>query len=1471
MKSRLTIFPMVDESHSQIDEQQKRLDALDANPDDNKIVFGTKDYADTYIQKVDDFQDFVKESDVPDELKTQQFEDVAKFLKGVDTGTSAFIEQLTGALTIQLSDFREEVTLLEFALKTRHEVKRGDTVSKIVENKLGIKWKDDPARFFAGVRFLQDKRQDPGCVLTIQDGKVKWEAGPSDPNHLDMGEYFVTEGLSAVTTGTSADADWYLGFSSSAPYERALRREMSSYVQAADAGASAVVAAQTVEEARAAADSASDAAEAAEGAAADLGTAQQVVAHEAEAVGEAAEDALAALESDVTELESPDDVPTAHVLGGDDDLDLADSDPDQLEPFTMDSREQPTGFGRLFEDNDFERVVGQYTLEQQMEMIADASESHELSEQQQLRLEQLDLMASALNTYLDLLENPTRGTRFVFWLAKIFTGEDNFEKATMFLRDTLSQNVPEWSSTLMNDPSVSLESLMKRHVGGSGKSLFDAFASARTPILFTDVTTREDLLVQHGQMALSLRQSTEYEAARLLMEDALEEEFAAGREKLNEEERRAAREEAVRTVSSQASKLNVEALWTEQGLSTSDQEEIIRRLVDAEQKRLMNAKVAESFLEDGNFQRPEKLELWKQYKDMLDPQGEFFNLTDEHAHAALREVLINAGLIIVSGGVASVGRMAATKGLSLAARALIGSARLAQIERGLVASGRAGQSLLRVGGLTGKAAGLAFEGFLFEATHLGLQGEWLLSQEDWVQRTIMSAATLGAFKFAGGVGARANATLTRYVTRVPDASLRAGVQHLLVAGHTEVAAMLMIGAVQKGYVSLSEGEKMEWDWTEELIHAYVAISALKINAGAISSAKKAFSPPPGGAPSRAPRRSWSEIREARRLPRESEEIRMPETVEAARESPFDVLEIVDKVPKVTDVAPEVRAEFRASIEGAENSGLGHFFRFESMGQAESVLSNNSRHVKDLRAVLRGENELPADLIGTSWQLIDAYRDAQNVAEKRIVIEKAVQLLDKRIEKINEGMEIFKLDEELRLGIESARESWAERLKGAEAPSEALLHEISAYTPEIAGNRYQELLATIRIHEDFINKYRLGIDMSSSKSLKDGITSDRSLRDHFIGTDSGAERVVIAEKSLENIKHQVDALGDRIEVLARERYAQEGLDLTSDQIRTIVRRHPQNYMEAMEIYRQMPKKAKELDEMGLKDCAEELLNFDNEFSRVDGALLSTPEYRLAYAERLRNLSPLELKWYRERPRKLPEQGSPDYDATAFELKNFTADFVSEHVLPALIQQNVPLEILVQQIHTWQTRGSSAQLEILGSSNEGYDISGRYREVRVRVGDYTCPPPARVPEMMRAFSTQVESFSRQMEAARATMDPKAYEQAVVRYAAFVQQRFVDIHPMRDGNGRTSRMLYEYIVVKHLGPESRYRRIPMDKRSGEEPTMHGTLQDYNGDFQRKYLLEDDLLSRRLQEQTFDEMLTDFEAFGRQIQYLVDQVPST
>ena len=70
------------------------------------------------------------------------------------------------------------------------------------------------------------------------------------------------------------------------------------------------------------------------------------------------------------------------------------------------------------------------------------------------------------------------------------------------------------------------------------------------------------------------------------------------------------------------------------------------------------------------------------------------------------------------------------------------------------------------------------------------------------------------------------------------------------------------------------------------------------------------------------------------------------------------------------------------------------------------------------------------------------------------------------------------------------------------------------------------------------------------------------------------------------------------------------------------------------------------------------------------------------------------------------------------------------------------------------------------------AGRYRSLRVRVGDYTPPPPDKVPDLMSELL--------------AWWNSEAGGLSPVLSAAIVHYRFLDIHPFGDGNGRTGRVL-------------------------------------------------------------------------------------
>ena len=78
------------------------------------------------------------------------------------------------------------------------------------------------------------------------------------------------------------------------------------------------------------------------------------------------------------------------------------------------------------------------------------------------------------------------------------------------------------------------------------------------------------------------------------------------------------------------------------------------------------------------------------------------------------------------------------------------------------------------------------------------------------------------------------------------------------------------------------------------------------------------------------------------------------------------------------------------------------------------------------------------------------------------------------------------------------------------------------------------------------------------------------------------------------------------------------------------------------------------------------------------------------------------------------------------------------------------------------------------------AGRYRTTQVFVGEFTPPPPVDVPLRMEEFVSWINSG----EALR--MHP-------IEFAAIAHYRLVVIHPFYDGNGRTSRLLMNLILMQ------------------------------------------------------------------------------
>ncbi len=340
--------------------------------------------------------------------------------------------------------------------------------------------------------------------------------------------------------------------------------------------------------------------------------------------------------------------------------------------------------------------------------------------------------------------------------------------------------------------------------------------------------------------------------------------------------------------------------------------------------------------------------------------------------------------------------------------------------------------------------------------------------------------------------------------------------------------------------------------------------------------------------------------------------------------------------------------------------------------------------------------------------------------------------------------------------------------------------------------------------------------------------DVALLAQYTGKDDPAITTEMEQLKVNLEKYQRSLDFERgLEMNARREFVQDHLEDAMElhpeiQIATLqelILKNPNTYERV--IY--LSKQAGQLEAMGLKQAARDLQDLTADFASVDGSPLKTAEQRAAFLEKLLKLSPLEHEWYETRPETTLDADSPDYQENFNKLKDFNAKFLSEKVLPELIARGLSADQLILEIHRWQTRGAQAQLEVLLSPEEGYDISGKTREVQVSVGEYIAPIAGRVPELLGQLSTNMQKIETQLSDLK-TGDPAVYEKAVVKAAFYALQTFVEIHPMRDGNGRTGRALYEYYIVKFLGPESKYRRLPMEKDDTGESSLHSEMRASN-----------------------------------------------
>jgi hypothetical protein len=505
-----------------------------------------------------------------------------------------------------------------------------------------------------------------------------------------------------------------------------------------------------------------------------------------------------------------------------------------------------TGFAKLPTEPEAAAIVAELTLEQKVALLEEMIGKPLNIEQHQLGLQEKAITEAVLAECSAQVDNPkTRIARAVRLGENLrsFVGLHNpiaekqhevqaeivkyFEEEAPIVEQRL--NAGEKFSDIANDITI-----LRR-------------AQERYEFDFSDVENQQDLLPKYQQLVDFYRGARNYSGVSAVTHAVLAEELDAEIAKIPEHRNVELLAEAASKVDG---RLNLAAQELEEFIP--EQRAILRDSLIEETVYQLQVEEAARTTFDPNTLSGVKREIWDSYNDSLDPKGEWLNIKDSNVEMIIDEMIINAPLIIASGGTASLVRAGVTGG----ARALIGRVAVAEAiaggasfttqqlaKEGSLAIARfTGENVLKRGGVrvaTG-TAGLFVEGAAFETTHLGIQGEWIGNMPDWGQRILWTSATLGAFHGAGRVGEQAfgktileegvakisPTKLGEIVGKIENPAVQEVAKQLIVKGHLEAATMLSVGALQNGAYGGSTKEFFE-NFGDEMLHAYVAVGALK--------------------------------------------------------------------------------------------------------------------------------------------------------------------------------------------------------------------------------------------------------------------------------------------------------------------------------------------------------------------------------------------------------------------------------------------------------------------------------------------------------------------------------------------------------------------------------------------------------------------------------------------------------------------
>lgn len=177
----------------------------------------------------------------------------------------------------------------------------------------------------------------------------------------------------------------------------------------------------------------------------------------------------------------------------------------------------------------------------------------------------------------------------------------------------------------------------------------------------------------------------------------------------------------------------------------------------------------------------------------------------------------------------------------------------------------------------------------------------------------------------------------------------------------------------------------------------------------------------------------------------------------------------------------------------------------------------------------------------------------------------------------------------------------------------------------------------------------------------------------------------------------------------------------------------------------------------------------------------------------------------------------------EVVNHAAAFV--YITKAVVKNDEPFtEELIKETHRILCRDVPIESPAAGvAAVPSKQYAGVYRSVPVMAGSCGFVPPKYVPKKMHDFVEDLQSDLREAEETK-TLDP-------FYLAAKHCGEFVNIHPFRDGNGRTCRLILNTILLKYAGivapigehDHERKEYLDIARRWSEDQCGPGELATY------------------------------------------------